>query len=521
MTRHYLDILADTIRQNWDAPALTDYATLDGGPGNSYTYGEMYCKIQWLMGRFRQLGIEQGDHIAICGENSANWVIAYLAIAAYQGISVTILHTQIPEEMVRQIDFADASTLIIDADIWQTLDASMLPQVKYVLSLTDFSSLIGNPIADAFVSPSITSEVAFNIQDLDALAQICFTSGSTARSKGVMLSYRNISANVEYNFAEFLCFWRRCSLSMLPSAHMYGLMLELIQPLCIGMHVHVVREMCISNLLDVCERVHPALIMLLPFVLEKLLCKYYSYSECIRVLGGEIMMIGIGGADISPLLDDWIKHTKLPVAVCYGMTECAPRISVSLQGKYMSSSVGHVVPGMQAKISPLGEILVRGENVMLGYYKDPEATAAKIDKDGWLHTGDRGHLDEDGYLYVEGRLNSDMIVLPSGENISPVKVESIVNACAGVEESIVIARNGKLVALVVLNHELPSPPTGSPTEQVSWGVFGEGQGVRLRNRLLAQINPQLPAYSQLFGIEFLSEPLARTEKKTLKRYLYK
>lgn len=507
MTRHYLDILADTIRQNWDAPALTDYAVLDGGDGNSYTYGEMYCKMQWLMECFRQLGIQPGDHIALCGANSAHWAIAYLTIAAYHGVSVSILHTQIPEEMVRQIDFADASTLIIDADIWQTLDTSLLPQVKYVLSLTDFSSLIGNPGADTITSPSVASDVAFDTQDLDTLAQICFTSGSTERPKGVMLSYRNISNNVFDATSTLPVAHRQSFVSMLPFSHTYGIMGELLSQLPNAHHIYILGNLFSAEILVTAfNRLHPYAVVTVPQIIERL----YRTCGCKLkyVLGQQLQQLLVGGSHLDDAIEDSLLDMQIPLTVGYGLTETAPLLGANLWQNYVPHSGGHIVPGMEAKISPAGEILVRGENVMLGYYKDPEATASKIDADGWLHTGDAGHLDEGGNLYVHGRLQQDMIVLPSGENISPAKVEAIINACDGVEESIVIARNGKLVALVVLNHELPS-------------LLGEGQGVRLRNRLLAQINPQLPAYSQLFGIEFLSEPLARTEKKTLKRYLYK
>lgn len=214
----------------------------------------------------------------------------------------------------------------------------------------------------------------------------------------------------------------------------------------------------------------------------------------------------IGGAKTEYLIEELLKTNKCRFSIGYGMSETAPLIAMCAFSIYKSHSVGKIVSGMTARISPAGEILVKGENVMLGYYKDPEATARKIDKDGWLHTGDKGHLDEDGYLYVEGRLEQDMIVLPNGENIHPEDIERKINALPEVKESIVLAREGKLVAIVVskMSNE-QSPMTNTD----------------LRRHLLRTINPQLPLYSQLYDVEITDIPLQKTEKQTIKRYLYK
>lgn len=487
MTRHYLDILADTIRENWDKPALTDYTLLHEGYGNEYTFGELSQHIQGFREYFDRCRILAGTHIALCGKNSANWIVAYLAIAAHKCVSVTILNSISVEEIKKLVRFSDAKLILADAEICAQLKDFSIACV----CLDDISPVVS------------TDTISFSAINPDSLAQICFTSGTQGVTKGVMLPFRSISSNVGYRLDIFSRYCGTNMLSLLPLAHIYGLVIEVLLPLCAGARTYIVNDPTCLNLRDVEELIRPKIVFMVPMMVD-----YYirrsSHAEKWKCLD----FVSLGGAGISKEIEETLNDHGIKIAVGYGMTECGSRITLALPEEYRSGSVGKIVGGMEASVSSQGEILVRGENVMLGYYKDPEATAAKIDADGWLHTGDRGHLDEDGYLYVEGRLEQDMIVLPSGENISPVKVESIVNACAGVEESIVIARDGKLVALVVLDHELPSP-------------LGEGQGVRLRNELLAQINPQLPAYSQLFGIEFLSEPLARTEKKTLKRYLYK
>ena len=216
--------------------------------------------------------------------------------------------------------------------------------------------------------------------------------------------------------------------------------------------------------------------------------------------------IYIGGAVFDRELEKVLLENKVPISIGYGQTETGPMISYSICTQYKDGTCGKIVDGMTCRIAPNGEILVKGENVMLGYYKDPEATAAKIDKEGWLHTGDKGHLDEDGYLYVEGRLEQDIIVLPNGENIRPDNIESLINAMPEVSESLVLARDGKLVAIVVpqiTNHQSPINNTD------------------LRRNVLRQINPQLPLFSQLYDVEIIDTPLQRTEKQTIKRYLYK
>lgn len=493
MTRHYLDRLAEVIRTNWDQPALTDYATLDGGEGNSYTYGEMYGQICALCDRFRQLGIQKGDHIAICGANSANWVVAYLAIAAYQAVSVTILHSQTPEEIARQIDFADATTVIVDADIWVRLNQTQLSKVQHVLSLCDFSSLI-----DATTSPLVSlsfrpKDVSFDLQPLDTLAQICFTSGSTEQAKAVMLSLGNISAVVKCDSDVYACY-QHTMLSFFPLAHIASNIEALV---ALYMESHVVcykGSLSSHNLLDAWEKSQPFEICLVPLIASDLLSN--RFIERFLSMATKMKYVTIMGALSMSEMERNMTMRHLSVINSYGTSETAATIGIATPSNYKLGASGRIISALECRIADNGEILVRGENVMLGYYKDPDATAAKIDKDGWLHTGDRGHLDEEGNLYVEGRLEQDMVVLPSGENISLPNVESIINQVDGVEESLVLARNGHLVALVYASVDLN------------------------RQDLLRTINPQLPSFSQLYDLEFVSTPFQRTEKRTLKRYLY-
>lgn len=491
MTRHYLDILADVIRENWDKPALTDYTLLHEGCGNEYTFGELFQRIQGLRRCFDRRNISEGTHIALCGRNSANWIVAYLAIAAHKCVSVTILNSISVEGIKKLVQFSDAKLILADAEICAQLNDSSIA----CICLDNISSSIS------------TNTISFPAINPDSLAQICFTSGTQGATKGVMLPFRSISSNVGYRLDIFSMYRGTNMLSLLPLAHIYGLVIEVLLPLCAGARTYIVNDPTSLELCDIDEIIRPKIVFMVPMMVDYYI-KRSSNAENWKCLD----FISLGGAGISTKIEQTLNSHSIKIAVGYGMTECGSRITLALPEEYRSGSVGKIVGGMDISIASNGEILVRGENVMLGYYKDPEATAAKIDKDGWLHTGDRGHLDEDGYLYVEGRLEQDMIVLPSGENISPVKVESVINACEDVEESIVLARNGKLIALVVIKNVSRFPERSD---------FREQSEQELRNQLLAQINPQLPAYSQLFGIEFLTTPLARTEKKTIKRYLYK
>ena len=505
MTEHYLDRLARTINANWDAPALTDfYLTEDGtaqdtSRGNHYTYGEMYAELCRVADYLERLGLQKGDHIAICGANSAHWVIAYLAIAKMQGVSVTIMHSLTLEQIVALVHFSDAKALFTDEDIWAELQDHSMPQVQTIVSLADWRCLQSTThrlITDS--SSTNYQDISFPHYESDSLAMICFTSGTTGISKGVMIPNRSIN-NVALNEIQgFPKSENKNYVSLLPFAHTYGMMTDMIGQLVLDKHIYIPQMVGSKKKLMVMSIVRPYAVVTVPTVLASL---YSNFKEQLpSVLGGKCEQFYIGGAALSQELTKGIVAMGMPFSMGYGLSETCFLISYIQSNEYRFKSAGKICLGMTARIADNGEILVKGENVMLGYYKNPEATAQKIDADGWLHTGDRGHLDEDGYLYVEGRLEQDMIVLPNGENIHPDNIERKINALPEVAESIVIARGGNLVAIVV--------PSAIEHQD-------------LRRFILRTINPQLPSYSQLYDVECINEPLARTAKQTLKRYLYK
>ena len=542
MTEHYLDLLARTISENWDQPALTDfYLTADGTAqdttrGNHYTYGEMYLEMLRVGKMLRALGIRHGDHIAICGGNSSNWAVAYLAIAAYQGVTVTVLHTQATEDIARQIDFSDAVALFTDSSLWSQLKQQNMPQVKHVIFLDDLKPL--ETMADiepADEKPALPITIPHG--SMDDLDLICFTSGSTGTAKGIMLSYRNLSASAKGVADVCVMHENRKTVSFLPLSHAYVLGGQLVTPLTYGNHVYSLCEVkSPSDMFRSFVIIQPFLLFVVPLLVSKL--GEPSLKPLLPLITKNLEYLVIGGAKFPIEVENGLVQAGVPIAPGYGVTETAALISLSNISHHRLGASGKVTSTLTARIAPNGEILVKGENVMLGYYKDPEATARKIDKDGWLHTGDRGRLDEDNYLYVEGRLEQDIIVLPNGENIHPEDIESKINALPEVAESIVLARDGKLVALVHIESKdcrdfYPSPLRGTP---LSMGSSAEDQETRqhgceaetlersdkeLRLHILRTVNPQLPLYSQLYDVEFLDAPLQRTEKQTIKRYLYK
>lgn len=508
MAENYLNILAETIRNNWDQPALADfYLTEDGkaqdtSRGSHYTYGEMYAEIVSVADLLTNLGLQKGDHIAICGANSAHWAIAYLAIAKMQGVSVTVMHTLQPDEIAHLVDFSDAEALFVDKEIWDELKEHSFLQVKSVINLDDWSILYGEKQSINHKSSSINEECGFPHSEPDSLAMICFTSGTSGRAKGVMLPYRSLSNNVNIFNQRYANDYKRNYVIFLPLAHMAALATELLPQLLRSKYLFIYR----GNPLKFC--IYKSITIVKPYMMTEV-------PQVITTLGQEygyafltnLSQLLIGGAVLSKKEEEKMVLRNVPLIIMYGQSEVGAAISLSKHNEHRLFSSGTILENMTCRIAPSGEILVKGENLMLGYYKDPEATAQKIDKDGWLHTGDKGHLDEDGYLYVEGRLEQDIIVLPNGENIRPDNIEALINALPEVKESIVLARDGKLVARVVVPSSLP---------------FREESEVgSLRRMILRQVNPQLPLFSQLYDVEITDQPLARTEKQTLKRYLYK
>lgn len=512
MKTNYLEMFAETIRNHWGEPALTDFClTVDGKSqdetcGNHYSYGELYVQIVRIAEKLQSIGVQKGDRIAICDSNSANWVVAYFAIAKIQGVAVMILHSQSIEDITRQLNYSEAKVLFTDAALWGELNAQSSLKIDIAINLKDWSLLHGEFISMSIQKNEILpNDCKFDVDDIDELSLICFTSGSTGVSKGIMARNRGISSSAIGTLNAFPNVTNNNYVSFFPFSHMSGYIGDLLPQILLGRHIYVYQsEFTLDNIYTTLSICQPYVFLTVPKIYEALFMKYGD--NVWKRFDKSCRLLLIGGSSISSSLENKMLASGIPMGVGYGLTEATGEISITPYNKHRARTCGRIVEGTEARISEYGEILVKGENVMLGYYKDPEATDRKIDKEGWLHTGDKGHLDEDSYLYVEGRLEQDMIVLPNGENIRPDNIESLINALPEVSESIVLARDGKLVAIVV-------PQITNQQSQIT--------NTDLRRIILRNVNPSLPLYSQLYDVEITDVPLQKTEKQTIKRYLYK
>ena len=545
MKRHYLSYLSDVIAGNWDKPALTNY-----GEEQEYTFGDLAREIMRLHTLFRLLGVKKGDKIAITGRNSANWGVAYLAIMTYEAVVVSILQDFKAEDIHRLVEHSDSKLLFCGPYVWRDLQSEQMPTLSAIIGLQDFDLLRGEADAQAAIAAwadefkkeypaeSVQPEdIKFN-SDLDELCLINYTSGSTGSPKGVMLNARSLSSNVETGMDFLPAPKGGTVVSILPMAHMFGQVAEFLYPLCSGCHIFFLTKTPTPTiLLKALQEVQPYEVVMVPLVIEKIYKKNIASrisSKIVRAFwktpiiggtirnkvkktlkksfGGNIKYFLLGGAALNPEVEDCLLDIRFPLTVGYGMTECGPLIGGNHPSKFKARSCGKPVLNMEVKIDEpndkgIGEILVKGENVMLGYYKNPEATRAAFTHDGWMRTGDLGYLDRHKNIYLKGR-NKTMILGASGQNIYPEEIEDKLNNLEGVGESIVVEREGKLIGLVF------------PDEQTTKG-WGLEDIERLMKENLQKLNKLIPGYSQVSHIEIKEEPFEKTPKKSIKRFLYK
>ena len=545
MKRHYLSYLSDAIAGNWDKPALTNY-----GEEQEYTFGDLAREIMRLHTLFRLLGVKKGDKIAITGRNSANWGVAYLAIMTYEAVVVSILQDFKAEDIHRLVEHSDSKLLFCGPYVWRDLQSEQMPTLSAIIGLQDFDLLRGEADAQAAIAAwadefkkeypaeSVQPEDIKFDSDLDELCLINYTSGSTGSPKGVMLNARSLSSNVETGMDFLPAPKDGTVVSILPMAHMFGQVAEFLYPLCSGCHIYFLTKTPTPTiLLKALQEVQPYEVVMVPLVIEKIYKKNIASrisSKIVRVFwktpiiggtirnkvkktlkksfGGNIKYFLLGGAALNPEVEDCLLDIRFPLTVGYGMTECGPLIGGNHPSKFKARSCGKPVLNMEVKIDEpndkgIGEILVKGENVMLGYYKNPEATRAAFTHDGWMRTGDLGYLDRHKNIYLKGR-NKTMILGASGQNIYPEEIEDKLNNLEGVGESIVVEREGKLIGLVF------------PDEQTTKG-WGLEDIERLMKENLQKLNKLIPGYSQVSHIEIKEEPFEKTPKKSIKRFLYK
>lgn len=540
--------IQDSVRNNWELPAFTDLG------GTTMSYKDVARKIAKLHILFNEIGIKPGDKVALCGKNSSLWCVAFLATVTYGAVIVPILPDFKADNVQHLINHSDARLAILDDAKWEELNPDALNKLIGVLSIKDFSlthsyddkikevrahlnELFGKKYPDRFTP----DDVNYHKENREELCMISYTSGSTGFSKGVMLPFRSIWSNVQYCLEYLPTNPGDGVVCMLPLAHMYGLTIDMLRPFVCGNHINIVtRTPSPRIIMDAFAKVRPRYIVTVPLIIEKiiktrvfpllekplmkLLMKVPFVDDHLlhkiltslrETFGGNLEEIIIGGAGLNREVEEFLRRCGFPYTVGYGMTECGPLISYANAQTNRLASCGRIVDRIEARIdSPdpakiPGVLYVKGDNVMLGYYKNPEATESVFDANGWMTTGDICNLDREGFLYIRGR-DKNMILGASGQNIYPEEIEDKLNNLPYVSESLIVdGGGGKLVALIYPDIENASAQGMSQQEIAA--VMEDN---------IKTLNSTLPAYSQIQRIKLYDEEFEKTPKRSIKRYLY-
>ena len=542
---HYFSRLENTIKSNWDGIALANFR------GESFTFGELAKQIARFHVFFETVGLKKGDKVALCAKNSARWGITFFAANTYEAVLVPILADFHPDSVNSLVDHSESKVLLTDTDIWNKLDIAKMPTVQAVFSSSDFSLLyaadekiqaacddLDNLFAQKYPEGFTADMVSYPTDNDTNLAIINYTSGTTSAPKGVMLRYECLTENVSFGQKRLPCGPGDQIVSMLPMAHMYGMMFELIYPVCNGAAVYYLgKTPTPALLLGAMKEVQPYLVITVPLVMEKIfkskvapvvnkpamkvLCAIPGVNQLIfkkvrntllTAFGGKVREIVMGGAALNPDVEKWFKKFKLPFTVGYGMTEAAPLLAYEDWWEFAPKSCGKGVDSVEIRIdsedpyNKVGEIQAKGNSLMTGYYKNEEATKAAFTEDGWMRTGDLGLLDKKGNIFIKGR-SKNMILSANGQNIYPEEIEATVNNQPYVIESVVVDRGTKLVALVYLDAEK---------------VKTEGADLEeYKKTLMVEVNKSMPSYSKLTQVEWMDQPFEKTPKMSIKRFMYK
>ena len=550
---HILKIYRNSFRNNWDLPALTDY-----GSQEVMTYADLARRIARLRLFYRQMGLKPGDHVALLGKNSTSWVVMFIGTITYGATIVPILADFNPHDAQHIVNHSDARVLFVNSSIWETLEFEEMPELKAAVSL-EMRQILAERETEGHQMPSriirnLTrkfkatypkgfrrEDVVYPEIDAENTAVLNYTSGTTGFSKGVMLTYDNIAGNVNYGIASRLHYEGSRALSFLPLAHAYGCAFDMLVPLAVGTFITIFGKAPTPKLLlKAFSEVKPNLVICVPLILEKIYRKQivpmitkrairwalavpfidnaiYAKirNKLVEAFGGQFEEVIIGGAPLNSEVEQFLYRIKFPFTVGYGMTECGPLISHTPWRSFVPSSCGRTLPCMESKImgsknpeTEPGEICVRGQDRMKGYYKAPDITAAAIDEEGWLHTGDMGTRAADGTLFIKGRYKT-MILSASGQNIYPEEIEAKLNNMPYVAESLVVERGKGLTAIVYPDYERMD------ADKVDMQALPELMEAN-RNELNGLVAP----YERLDRIQLIPHEFEKTPKKSIKRYLY-
>ncbi|OFY68553.1 MAG: long-chain fatty acid--CoA ligase [Bacteroidetes bacterium RBG_13_43_22] len=538
--------IEQSIRQNWSIEALSNYRE------TGLTYKQIAEHMLKFHIFFRETGVKEGDKIALVGRNSAYWCIVYLATVTYGAVVVPILPDFKPEDLINLINHSDAQLLIVDDKIFETLDCSRMPEVTCVISLDTFKMIVSGNDRNKEAWSSVDEKYSKTYPDLkpenikfsdvtnDKLAVISYTGGTTGFSKGVMITHNSLAANVRFAQNNMPLKPGDPLVSFLPLAHTYGCAFEFLFPFTYGCHITILSKTpSPAIIVQAFQEIRPRLILSVPLVIEKVFKKKLLpvinkplmkimlaipgvnkiLHKKIRLtleesFGGKFKEIVIGGAAFNPQAESFFKKINFRFSVGYGMTECGPLISYASWDTTKLGASGRPVDTLEVKIdSPdprnhIGEIILRGENVMLGYYKNEKATKEIIDENGWMHTGDLGVMDEEGNIFIKGRSKA-MILGPSGKNIFPEEIEAVFNNMDYIAESLVISEDNKLVALIYPDYEV-----------IKRDNISEEQLTKIIEEARKKVNEQIPEFMVVHKIRIHPEEFAKTPKRSIKRFLY-
>jgi len=538
--------IEQSIRKNWEIEALSNYRE------KGYTYREIAEKILKLHIFFKDTGIKEGDKIALVGRNSANWCTVYLAVVTYGAVIVPILPDFKPDDLHNLINHSDAVLLFVDDKIFESLDLAKLPLLQGIISVDDFSMIEarGEEIKSKYLSmeekffkayPSIRQEdVKFSDITNDKLAVISYTGGTTGFSKGVMITHNSLAANVRFAQTHMPLQPGDPLVSFLPLAHTYGCAFEFLFPFTIGCHITILSKTPSPQIIvQAFKEIRPMLILSVPLVIEKIFKKQLLpviskphmkillaipginkiirrkiKDKLVETFGGRFHEIVIGGAAFNPEAERFFRKIGFPFTVGYGMTECGPLISYTSWDTTKLGASGKPVDTLEVTIDSsdpqkeIGEIILRGENVMLGYYKNEKATREIIDDQGWMHTGDLGIMDRDGNIFIKGRSKS-MLLGPSGKNIFPEEIEAVINNMDYISESLVIMEDGKLIGLIYPDFDTLKK------DNISEEKFAE-----MLDGIRKSVNDKIPDFMAVSKFRIHPEEFAKTPKRSIKRFLY-